>query len=534
MEAQIEEWRTIVIDEEEINYEVSSCGRIRHAKKKNILKVKLQNGKQRPCLYKGADKIYKYVHILVAEAFIPNPSQLPFVLVKNQDHTNLCVENLKWANQEECAKVAAGAHKEKARDKQKVNKEDKRAKPGEDIGQPIPGYDGYRATREGRIYSDKSKQWMTLQQENDNLCIRPAVPGKKKGPKVYIQQLVALTYIDTPENIDEMELCHVNKNKLNNHVSNLKWEPKRSEFAANRRKRVSDNVEHDLEGEEWRRVKIDEKEVNYLVSSKGRVRNYSTKQILKLQGGRGNYLRAHLSVNSETVSVVAHVLVACAFIPIEKWSVKLEVDHKDTNRQNNIVSNLEWVTHSENVKRSYMNSERRRRRANPISAPVGKPIPGYNSYLATKDGAIYSMKSKRILLPTLLNGYHYVSLSVDGQEYKRLIHRLVALTYLLNPHGKLQVNHQNGTKIDNFLGNLEWTTQSENIQHAVVNGHKPTKGGVQKLTKSGKVLQTFATLVLAAEHIGLDKANISRCCLRKQQTCGGYGWKYVEQQTIYL
>jgi hypothetical protein len=28
MEAQIEEWRTIVIDEEEINYEVSSCGRI--------------------------------------------------------------------------------------------------------------------------------------------------------------------------------------------------------------------------------------------------------------------------------------------------------------------------------------------------------------------------------------------------------------------------------------------------------------------------------------------------------------------------
>jgi hypothetical protein len=181
-----------------------------------------------------------------------------------------------------------------------------------------------------------------------------------------------------------------------------------------------------------------------------------------------------------------------------------------------------------------MNSERRRRRANPISAPVGKPIPGYNSYLATKDGAIYSMKSKRILLPTLLNGYHYVSLSVDGQEYKRLIHRLVALTYLLNPHGKLQVNHQNGTKIDNFLGNLEWTTQSENIQHAVVNGHKPTKGGVQKLTKSGKVLQTFATLVLAAEHIGLDKANISRCCLRKQQTCGGYGWKYVEQQTIYL
>jgi len=50
------------------------------------------------------------------------------------------------------------------------------------------------------------------------------------------------------------------------------------------------------------------------------------------------------------------------------------------------------------------------------------------------------------------------------------VHRLVATAFLANPEKKLTVNHKDTNKLNNLLGNLEWATHTENVQHAIANG----------------------------------------------------------------
>jgi len=79
-----------------------------------------------------------------------------------------------------------------------------------------------------------------------------------------------------------------------------------------------------------------------------------------------------------------------------------------------------------------------------------------------------------ILKPNLDNyGYAYVNL-YNGTKRKSIkVHRLVAITFIANPHNKPQVNHKDGIKIKNEVTNLEWATQIENITHrqTVLNIH---------------------------------------------------------------
>lgn len=62
------------------------------------------------------------------------------------------------------------------------------------------------------------------------------------------------------------------------------------------------------------------------------------------------YLRVGLMKNDGTrVHVLVHRLVALAYIPNDDKETKVQVNHKDENRKNNVIYNLEWVTPTENL-----------------------------------------------------------------------------------------------------------------------------------------------------------------------------------------
>jgi hypothetical protein len=91
------------------------------------------------------------------------------------------------------------------------------------------------------------------------------------------------------------------------------------------------------DGIDWKR---------YSVSSYGRVRNDSTGKILKSKIDN-EYLRAELWKNGKNKFYYVHRLVAMAFIPNPKNLS--DVNHIDENKTNNKISNLEWMSHLDNI-----------------------------------------------------------------------------------------------------------------------------------------------------------------------------------------
>lgn len=100
-----------------------------------------------------------------------------------------------------------------------------------------------------------------------------------------------------------------------------------------------------MEKEVWKF--IDGYDGLYAISNFGKVKNIKTGKELATQYD-GRYKTLQLSKNGIHKKNYIHRLIAVAFIPNE--SGKKCINHIDGNKTNNNISNLEWVTHSENNK----------------------------------------------------------------------------------------------------------------------------------------------------------------------------------------
>lgn len=95
-----EEWR--MIPGYEGLYMVSNLGNVkalnyaRSGKEKLLNPILLKNGYYTVNLSKNNMKKQLYVHRLVAQAFIPNPDNLPCINHKDENPANNCVDNLEW------------------------------------------------------------------------------------------------------------------------------------------------------------------------------------------------------------------------------------------------------------------------------------------------------------------------------------------------------------------------------------------------------------------------------------------------------
>jgi hypothetical protein len=139
-------------------------------------------------------------------------------------------------------------------------------------------------------------------------------------------------------------------------------------------------------------------------------------------------------------------------------------------------------------------------------------------------------------------GYLSVGLTIEERDEKNekikrdcKVHRLVLENfspYTGDSDEKIVVNHKNGNKKDNRLYNLEWTTESENAQHAEDTKlrnrfYKPV---YQIDIITGKILKEFTSIAAAAAEVNSNGTGISNVLAGRLKTSAGYKWEFVDEE----
>jgi hypothetical protein len=219
----------------------------------------------------------------------------------------------------------------------------------------IPGYDMYQASNLGNVKNKKLNKLLAKFQTDlgyERLTLRQKQPdGTKKYVSEDVHRLVAKAFLLNPEN--KKTVNHKNRVKNDNRVENLEWATHSEQNKHSRIEKYTDQYSHaSFKPEE------DEEEIwkptgntTYHVSNKGKVKNIETNYMKTITvDGRG-----YCCVGMGTKKYYIHRLVAKAFIP--NYSEDLVVNHKDGNKSNNHLLNLECVSQSRNILHAYESKE---------------------------------------------------------------------------------------------------------------------------------------------------------------------------------
>ena len=115
---------------------------------------------------------------------------------------------------------------------------------------------------------------------------------------------------------------------------------------------------------------------NYEVSNLGNVRNKKTKKVLKPAKLNTGYLQVRIKDSTGVYrGRYVHRLVITTFCSVENMD-NLDCNHRDENKENNQLDNLEWLSHKENCDYGTRNER--------IRKVLGKTV------LCIETGVIYS------------------------------------------------------------------------------------------------------------------------------------------------
>lgn len=138
------------------------------------------------------------------------------------------------------------------------------------------------------------------------------------------------------------------------------------------------------------------------------------------------------------------------------------------------------------------------------------------------------MIDEKILTPTLSKyGYYRVHLCNKNKSRIIHVHRLVAQAFLDDYDEKLQVNHKDENKLNNYINNLEMCDSKYNCNYGTRND-KIRKSIIQ-LDENNNIIKIWESGSKIEAELGIKQSNIVAVCKGKRKTLRGFKWKYQTQ-----